>query len=152
MLGRMFGVTGRKCPKRKVRQMETQTAKAITVKDLYTEAHKAGMQAATKCTPTPMVVARVIDIATDEIDPSTIEVVDDGVCGFAWINIRPARGAFVTYLKAAGIGSSDSYYGGYTIWVSDFNQSMTRKYEYAKAFAQVLESWGITANASSRMD
>jgi hypothetical protein len=121
------------------------TAPSITVSELYTQAHNAGMAAAKASIPTPMVV---VNGETREV----VDVVDDGVCGFAWINIKPARGAFVNYLKSIQVGDVDSYYGGYTIWVSDFNQSMTRKEAYAKAFTKVLESWGITAYFASRMD
>ena len=39
----------------------------------------------------------------------------------------PARGKFVNWLKKANIGRKDNYYGGYTIWVSEFGQSVTRK-------------------------
>ena len=76
----------------------------------------------------------------------------DGVCGFAWVNIKPARGKFVKYLKDNDIGRKDSYYGGYTLWVSGFGQSLARKESYARAFAKHLEQNGITAIAMSRMD
>jgi hypothetical protein len=134
-------------PQHERRRKMTTTATTITVKDLYAKAHEAGMLAAEKCIPNPMGVVSIVDGK-----PQSLVIIEDGVCGFAWVNIRPARGAFVNYLKDLGIGSVDSYYGGYTIWVSDFGQSMTRKHEYAKAFARVLESWCITANAHARMD
>ena len=52
-------------------------------------------------------------------------------CVVSWINI--ARGKFVTWLKKRDIGRKDNYYGGYTIWVSEFGQSVTRKENYARA-------------------
>ena len=76
----------------------------------------------------------------------------DGVCGFAWVNIKPARGKFVKYLKDNNIGRKDSYYGGYTVWVRGFGQSLARKESYARAFADVLTTNGIKAYAMSRMD
>ena len=76
----------------------------------------------------------------------------DGVCGFAWVNIKPARGKFVKFLKDNNIGRKDSYYGGWTVWVSDFGQSVTRKENYARAFAKVLGDYGITAYSMSRLD
>ena len=78
--------------------------------------------------------------------------VSDGVCGFAWINIKPARGKFVKFLKDNNIGRKDSYYGGYTVWVSGFGQSLERKSAYAHAFAKHLDDNGLRAYAMSRMD
>jgi hypothetical protein len=123
----------------------TQLAPSITVAELAEMAHRAGMEAGNKAIPQPMVI---VDGETKEV----IDVVDDGLCGFAWINIKPARGAFVNYLKARNWGDTNTYAGGYEIWVSQFNQSVTRKEAYAKAFAKVLNEWGIKAYAGSRLD
>ena len=124
---------------------QTTVRQTITVAELAELAHKAGLKAGNKAIPQPMVI---VDGETKEV----IDVVDDGLCGFAWINIKPARGAFVNYLKAREWGSRDEYYGGHTIWVSNFNQSVTRKMAYAKAFAEVLNQYGIKAYAASRLD
>ncbi len=110
-----------------------------TPSEIYSEAHSAGMAAGHGCTPTPMVVGTPTTPLGDDIDYSKdTYYVADGLCGFAWINIKPARGKFVNWLKKAGIGRTDSYYGGYTVWVSEFGQSVTRKENYARAFAKVL--------------
>ena len=55
------------------------------------------------------------------------------------------RGKFVNWMKKNNIGRKDSYYGGWTVWVSDFGQSIARKENYARAFAKVLGDYGITA-------
>jgi len=124
-----------------------------TPQEIYTEAHSAGMAAGHGCTPTPMVVGTPTTPLGDDIDyTKDTYYVSDGLCGFAWINIKPARGKFVTWLKNASIGRSDSYYGGYTIWVSEFGQSVARKENYARAFAKVLGDNGITAYNMSRLD
>lgn len=120
-------------------------APSITVAELAEIAHRAGLEAGNNAIPTPMVV---VNSDTNQV----IDVVDDGLCGFAWINIKPARGAFVNYLKERNWGSYDSYYGGHSIWVREFNQSITRKEAYAQAFAKVLLDHGITAYAGSRLD
>ena len=78
--------------------------------------------------------------------------VEDGVCGFAWVKIRPARGKFVNWLKKNKIGKTDSFEGGYMIWISDYNQSMQKKETYACVFSKVLSDNGIRAYAMSRMD
>ena len=124
-----------------------------TSETIYAEAHAAGMTAGDGCTPTPMVVGQPTTPLGDDIDyEKDTYYVEDGVCGFAWINIKPARGAFVKYLKENHIGRKDSYYGGYTIWVSGFGQSLTRKENYARAFTEVLRKNGLTAYNMSRMD
>jgi len=79
-------------------------------------------------------------------------------CGFAWISIRPARGPFVSYLKAAGIGSRGGYdgRGGYGIWYSDLHrlptQSVSVHQEAARAATEVLKANGIDASWNSRLD
>ena len=120
---------------------------------VYAEAHAAGMAAGNGCTPTPMVVGTPTTPLGDAIDYSKdTHYVSDGVCGFAWVNIKPARGKFVKFLKDNNIGRKDSYYGGYTVWVRGFGQSLARKESYARAFADVLTTNGIKAYAMSRMD
>lgn len=74
-------------------------------------------------------------------------------CGFAWCKIRPARGAFVNYLKEKQIGRlSDG--GGWDIWNPSNNstQWMPAKEEGARAFAKVLREHNIKCTAHSRMD
>ena len=124
-----------------------------TPQEIYSEAHSAGLAAGHGCTPTPMVVGTPTTPLGNDIDYSKdTYYVADGLCGFAWINIKPARGKFVKFLKDNDIGRKDSYYGGYTIWVSEFGQSVTRKENYARAFAKVLGDNGITAYSMSRLD
>lgn len=122
----------------------TTVRQTVTVAEVAEMAHRAGMEAGNRVIPTPMVV---VNANTEQV----VDVVDDGLCGFAWVTIRPARGAFVNYLKAREWGSP-GYNGGWEIWVSNFNQSMTRKEAYARAFASVLQNYGINATAGSRLD
>jgi hypothetical protein len=74
-------------------------------------------------------------------------------CGFAWVRIRPARGAFVNWCKANGVGEP-SITGGYRIWNPSGHptQSMEIKLAGAEAYAQMLRDHGINAYAESRMD
>lgn len=120
---------------------------------LYEKAHAAGKAAAAAMTPTPMIVGDAKGIFSNEIDYSKpTYYVADGVCGFAWINIKPATSAFARWLKKKKLARRDEYYGGLTIWVSDYNQSMERKSAYAGAFTRVLNDNGIKAYSMSRMD
>lgn len=102
------------------------------------EARKAFQDA----TPEPMTV-------TDGTNTWTI---DEGMCGFASINISPARGSFVQYLKKLNIGYSDSYLKGYTVSANTKSQSYERNKAWATAFADVLNSEGINATVHSRID
>ncbi len=77
--------------------------------------------------------------------------VADGVCGFAWIKIRPANSSFALWAKKAGI-AKPAYGGGLQIWVSGYGQSMQKKEAYAAAYAKVLSEAGIKAHSESRMD
>lgn len=111
-------------------------------KALIDGAIKEGEAAAAACVPTPMGVT----------DGSTTWVVEGGPCGFAWINVKPAYSAVAKELVKRGLARKDSYYGGVTVWVGDYGQSMARKSAYARAFADVLKAAGVRAYAASRMD
>lgn len=75
-------------------------------------------------------------------------------CGFAWVNIKPARGKLITLLKNMKIGRTDAYYGGYSIWnPSGHNsQHMYTLEAGAKAFAKVLNDAGFKVSVCTRMD
>lgn len=112
---------------------------------IYNAADLAGSIAALGITPTAM---RVIDPIN-----RTVEVVNDGVCGFAWVNIKPGNSGFAKFLKNNGYARKDDYYGGVTVWVSGYNQSMQKKEAYAGAFARSLRDAGFDRVYSmSRMD
>lgn len=123
---------------------------------LYSAAHEAGSKAAAECVPVPMVVGSPSTPFGNDVDMSKpTYYVADGVCGFAWVSIKPARGSFVTYCKKNNIGRKDSYYGGWTIGPKGeaaYTQSMARKEAYCYAFAKVLSDAGINCYVRSRMD
>jgi len=80
-------------------------------------------------------------------------------CGFGNVVIRPARGAFVKYLKDNRIGSKN-WNTGWSISSYDImqghemchTQSMDIKEAACGAFADALNSRGINAVATSRAD
>jgi hypothetical protein len=93
--------------------------------------------------------------AAQDVDFTSSE---DAYCGFAWIEIKPARGAFVAMLKKQGIGQN-GYAGGWNIWSSALqckrangSQSMVLKENVCEAFAKVLVENGINAYVVSRAD
>lgn len=109
---------------------------------LYARAHAAGMAAGEASVPQPMTV----------VGGGKRYHVAEGLCGFAWIKVKPATSSFAKWLKATGKVRDKSYSGGYDIWVGEFNQSVARKEAYASAFAMVLHKAGINAYAQSRLD
>ena len=120
---------------------------------IYDEAVAAGLQAGEASIPTPMVVGTPKDFFSNEIDTTKkMYYVSDGVCGFAWVNVKPGTSSFAKWLVKKGYAKRDSYYGGVTIWISDYNQSMTRKEAHAHAMAKVFTNHEIRAQAMSRMD
>jgi len=74
-------------------------------------------------------------------------------CGFAYVNIKPARGAMVNLLKELEIGEQSST-GGYDVWNPSGNhtQCMVTKERGAQAFANVLKSHGVKCVAKSYLD
>jgi len=112
---------------------------------VYDRAYAAGLAAGNNAIPTPMVV-------TDAMHGKQWYV-EDGACGFAWIRVRPATSSFARWLLKEKIVSGRSYNGGVDIWISDHNQSVTRKEAHARAMADVLRSeLGINCYADSRLD
>jgi hypothetical protein len=75
---------------------------------------------------------------------------DRDACGFAWVNVKPARGAFYNALKAHRLGGRHVHqnYGGsgVQLWNPSNNhtQSITPKEEGAYAFVEVLRKHGLT--------
>ena len=118
---------------------------------LYSEAHRAGMDAGSSSVPTPMVVQQHSNVMNDNSPVVQQWNVPDGVCGFAWVVVRPANSPFANWLKKNNLARAH-YRGGVSVWVGEFNQSMTRKEAYAAAFAQVLHKAGLNAHSDSRMD
>ena len=122
----------------------------MTFQTLYDLAHTAGMRAANECVPTPMVVNQHADMMNDSSPVVESWKVDDGPCGFAWIWFK-GNTPFGRWAKRMG-HARKSYPSGLQIWVSMFNQSMTKKEAYAQAFAEALRINGVDAYAQSRMD
>jgi len=120
--------------------------------EIYDLAQKAGQKAGEAFTPTPMVVGRAVGLTGNEIVPGSEEIVYEGVCGFAWVNVKPKNCSFAKFAVAGINGYHESYYGGIDIWCRLFDQSMERKEAWANAFAEVLNEHGIRAYPMSRMD
>ena len=118
---------------------------------LYALAHAAGLAAAERMTPTPMVVQERANMLDDASPVTRSWYVADGVRGFAWIIVRPGTCSFARWLVKQNKGER-TYHGGIQVWVSEFGQSMDRKMAYASAFAKALRINGVKAYSGSRMD
>jgi hypothetical protein len=156
----------------KIRQQEKWTS-------LLYHAQQEGDKAANAAVPTPMIVySPKVPFFDESPDPSQpVYHVPDGPCGFAWVNLKAAKGPdgkearqFLNWLLGrtapAGRGcepvslgnylfpDKKSYYGGYDIWVSGFRQSLQRKGRAADAVAKVLEANvpGLSCWVMDRMD
>jgi hypothetical protein len=119
--------------------------------ELYARAYAAGRAAGEACNPAPMIVDQHADVLDDASPITQSWYVPSGVCGFAWVNIRPGSSSFARWLTAQGYARR-SYYGGIDIWISDYSQSYDRKIAHAQAMARVLQDAGITAHATGRLD
>lgn len=80
-------------------------------------------------------------------------------CGNAGVHIKPARGKFITWCKANGVGRKDNYYGGWYIGAYEiartspkWMQSMNVAEDIAGAAARVLRSFNVNANMRSYID
>jgi hypothetical protein len=118
---------------------------------LYDLAHAEGMKAGNAHNPTPMIVQQHANQLDDNSPVVKQWNVPSGVCGFAWIVIKEGRSSFAKWLRENDLGSKH-YYGGTSIWVHEFGQSMEKKEAYAYAFAGVLNKHGVKAYSGSRMD
>lgn len=121
--------------------------------EIYKDAHAAGCKAWEECTPNGVTFGQAKGLTGNEIVPGTESYCSEGLCGFAWIIVKPARGPFIKYCKENNIGSKHCYPGWYIPargpWDS---QSVERKEAYATAFAGVLRENNIYCSNSSRLD
>lgn len=122
-----------------------------TEQTIYEQAHAAGCQAVERVTVNPMIVQERANPLDDQSAITRSYLVNDGVCGFASVLIRPANSKFAKYLVSLNLARK-SYLGGVAMSVHYFNQSLTKKEAYGEAFAKVLASNGICAYCESRMD
>jgi len=111
-------------------------------------AHMAGRQAAADCEPTPMVVGN-----DDEY-----YFVDDGACGFAWVNVSPRNCRTANALKKIGLDevpryqwSSVAHEKAVQLWIHDYGQSVERKAAYASAYSEVLAAWAAENDEKAKI-
>jgi hypothetical protein len=109
-------------------------------------AEQAGRDAVARCIPTPMIVR-------DDMTGHVYAPVMDGVCGFAWVHVKGNTKLAHVMEKRYGRSFGKDYPTGRSLWIHDYNQSMTKKSAYAHAYAKVLRDAGHDhVYADERMD
>lgn len=124
-------------------------------KAIYDEANAAGMKAGIEKAVIPMVVNTHDGPALTGNEPIIARsIVSDGVCGFAWVTVRPGNSSFAKWLVENKLARPSGHTGGtgVKIWVHQFNQSLTRKEAYATAFSAVLSKYNINSVWGSNID
>ena len=136
----------------------TTAEKVKSAYDILVEVSEGAEASVKACRPTPMVVGSATTPFGNVIDETKKTwFVEGGVCGFASVIIKPARGKFVAELKKRKIGHA-GYYGGYSVSSWEFAPSIRRDQSYERACAaaagavEVLQSYGINAYVDSRID
>lgn len=119
---------------------------------IWKKAVEAGRKGLIACQPRPMIVEQHQDMMDDSSLVEKQWYVEGGVCGFAWVTVRPGNCSFARWLKQQSHAKTDSYYGGVTIWIAEGGQSMERKVAYAREMARILNEHGIRATVRSRID
>ena len=116
---------------------------------IHLQAHEAGMIAHRGAQPHPMVLVEC-DVFGKAKPGAEVYTVNDGVCGFGWVEIKGNTG-FGRWAKATGIARK-AYPSGLRISAGGHSQSLERNEAYAKAYAGVLRANGISAYGCSRID
>jgi len=119
--------------------------------ELAKKADAAGKEAAEARIPIPMVVESHKNQLDDSSPVEQSWYVPQGVCGFAWITIRPGNCSFAHW-AVKNLNAKKAYGGGVQMCISDYGQCMEKKSAYASAYAKVLKDAGIKAYSGSRMD
>jgi hypothetical protein len=105
--------------------------------------------------PTPMAVYETAGLSDAPKPGGRSWYVSEGVCGFAWVVIKPATSSFAKYLARNEIGYK-AYDGGWVLpmhyFIAGMSQSLERAEQAAYAVAQELRNNNINCFATSRMD
>jgi hypothetical protein len=128
------------------------TAKELAFLKMALAADAAGHAAATATTPVPMIVTQHKNMVDDSSPVEKQWYVEGGVCGFAWVIVRPATSSFAKWAKKNLPHTHIDYYGGLSISSGLMTQSMERNMAYCSAYAKVLNEAGIRAHMNSRID
>jgi len=126
--------------------------------DILVEASEAAEAAVKACTPQAIIVGSPSTPLGNDVDPNQKTwFIEGGVCGFASVVIKPARGNIVAELKKRKIGSAH-YGGGYSFSSWQLAPSIRQDQSYERACAaakgavEVLKKYGVNAYVDARID
>lgn len=107
---------------------------------LWSKALAAGQKAFEDAKPTPMVVTQHANPLDDNSAIEQAWYVGEGVCGMAWITIRPGNSSFAHWAKKH-VGARKAYYGGLEIYepIGRSSQSYDRKTAGVGAMVEILK-------------
>lgn len=135
----------------------TTAVKTKSAYDILVEASEAAEAAVKACRPTPIIVGEAIGLSNEIDESKPTYFVEGGVCGFASVVIKPARGTIVAELKKRKIGSAH-YGGGYSFGSWQLAPSIRQDQSYERAVAaargavEVLKKYGVNAYVDARID
>lgn len=118
--------------------------------DSVANATNEGMRAASTATVEP------IGFVTGMFCPgdNTPHYIASGICGFAWVKLKGARGAMRQAFIDAGFAEASGT--GLSLWVREFGQSYDRKRAFAEAFVESLREsvadWGTDFPAALKLE
>ena len=118
--------------------------------ELIARALRAGEAAYQDCIPTPITF---YPAGTNPAVTGNIEM--DGLCGFAWVRLKPANSPFANWLRKQEnkrFRTHRGYPTGLEMWPAGVSQSWERKKAWASAVAKVLSDAGLKAYAGDRLD
>lgn len=118
---------------------------------VWQEAMRRGREAAEACNVTPMVVEQHANMLDDSSPVMERWVCDSGVCGFAWVVVKPGTCSFARWLRKEGHAHKRDT-GGVLIWISEYGQSYERKLAHARAMADYFREQGHNSFAQGRLD
>ncbi len=119
--------------------------------EVYKLANAAGFEAANQMQTIPMVVNQHANPLDDNSAVARSYFVADGVCGFAWLELK-GNTAFAKWAVEAKVARK-GYPRGIAIWCHDFNQSMQRKTKWAHTVCRYLRTHlQVESQVFSRMD
>ena len=125
--------------------------------EILVEASEAAEAAVKACTPRAIIVGDAIGLSNEIDESKPTYYIEGGVCGFAFVVIKPARGSIVAELKKRKIGSAH-YGGGYSFSSWQVAPSIRRDQSYERAVAaargavDVLKKYGVNAYVDARID
>jgi len=136
----------------------TTAIKTKSAYDILVEASEAAEAAVKACTPQAIIVGSPSTPLGNDVDPNQKTwFIEGGVCGFASVVIKPARGNIVAELKKRKIGSAH-YGGGYSFSSWQLAPSIRQDQSYERACAaakgavEVLKKYGVNAYVDARID